>query len=132
MHSILFQLLRELRANAIDPANILEDLVKAKERGGAAQNNAKDLAGFASRLAALLSEKPLVIIDALDECRDVAMLLRALMVIKSHVRLFVTSRPLHVIMRDLSGLPFISMDNMEGKLLTDIRLHVTRELDACH
>ena len=61
------------------------------------------------------------------------MLLRALMVIKSHVRLFVTSRPLHVsIMRDLSGLPFISMDNMEGELLTDIRLHVTRELDARH
>ena len=54
------------------------------------------------------------------------------MVIKSHVWLFVTSRPLHVIMRDLSGLLFISMDNMEGEFLTDIRLHVTRELDARH
>ena len=31
LRSILFQLLRELHANAIDPANILKDLVKAKE-----------------------------------------------------------------------------------------------------
>ena len=54
------------------------------------------------------------------------------MVIKTHVRLFVTSRPLNVIIRDLSGPVVISMDDMEGKLSADIQLHVTRELDARH
>lgn len=83
-------------------------------------------------MAALPREKPLVIIDALDECKDVRPLLRALMVIKTHVRLFVTSRPLNVIIRDLSGPVVISMDDMEGKLSADIQLHVTRELDARH
>lgn len=124
--------MRGLRGGVIDTGSLLEDLIEAKERGGATRNNAKELAVFASRLAALSSEKPLVVIDALDECKDVRVLLQALMVLKSHVLLFVTSRPLHVIMRDLSGLPFISMDDMEEELSADIELHVTRELDARH
>ncbi|KAG6377683.1 ankyrin repeat-containing domain protein [Boletus reticuloceps] len=128
--SILSQLLRRLHGSTVNPVALLEALVKAKERGGSVRNNARALAGFVCRVAALSNEKPLVIIDALDECNDVTSLLQALMAIRDHVRLFVTSRPLHVIMRGLSGLPSISMDDMEGELLADIGLHVTKELDA--
>ena len=132
LRSILSQLLLGLCGSAIDPGSLFEDLMKAKERGGATRNDAKELAGFVSRLATLSSAKPLVIIDALDECKDVRTLLQALTVIKGYVRLFVTSRPLHVIVCDLSDLLFISMDDMGDELLTDIQLHVTRELDVRH
>ena len=132
LRSVLFQLLSKLRDSTVDLGGLLDDLIKAKERSGSTRNNAIALAGFASRVAMLSREKPLVVIDALDECKDVGLLLQALMVIKNDVRLFVTSRPLHIIMGDLSGLPFISMDDMEYELSADIRLHVTRELDVRH
>ena len=104
--------------------------MKAKERGDATLKDAKQLAGFASHVAGLPVQKPVVIVDALDECMDVRGLIQALMVIKGFVRLFVTSRPRRVIMDDLSGLPFVSMDDTVGGLSADIELHVTRELDA--
>ena len=132
LRSILSQLLCGLRGSAIDPESLFKDLIKAKERGGATRNDAKELAGFVSRLAILSSAKPLVIIDALDECKDVRPLLQALTVIKGYVRLFVTSRPLHVIVCDLSDLFCVSMDDMGDELLADIQLHVNRELDARH
>ncbi|KAH0833905.1 hypothetical protein J3R83DRAFT_11089 [Lanmaoa asiatica] len=133
IRSILSQLLRELRGSAVNPGSLIEELIKAKERGGSTLNNAKKLTEFASRAAGLSSKKPLVIVDALDECKDVQALLQTLMVLKSHVWLFATGRPLHIIMGDLSGLPFISMDDdMADKVSVDIGLHVIRELDARH
>ena len=132
LRSILSDLLRKLAKNTPKVTSILEDLIKAKERDGSTRKNYKELAGFICRMAALSIVKPLVVIDALDECNDVEVLIQALMVIKDCVRLFVTSRPLHTIVEDLSGLPFISMDDMEDELSADIQLHVTRELDARH
>ncbi|KAF8133986.1 ankyrin repeat-containing domain protein [Boletus edulis] len=52
------------------------------------------------------------------------------MMIKDYVRLFVASRPLHIIVDLLSDLPFVSMEDMADELSADIELHVTRELDA--
>lgn len=130
MRSILSQLLCQLCGTGIDLRNIINDLVKAKERAGATLNDARQLAGFVFHVAGLSTRKPLVIVDALDECGDSRELLQALMVIKSRVRLFVTSRPLHPIMDDLSGLPSVSMDDTADELLADIKLHVVRELDA--
>jgi predicted RecB family endonuclease len=132
MRSILSQLLRQLRGRSVDIGNVLDGLIKAKEWGGGTLSNAKELAGFASHAARLSSQKPLVVVDALDECKDVRKLIQALMVMRGHVRLFVTSRPWHIIVKDLSDVPFISMDDMADKLLEDIALHVTRELDARH
>jgi predicted RecB family endonuclease len=132
MRSILSQLLRQLRGRSVDIGNVLDGLIKAKEWGGGTLSNAKELAGFASRAAKLLTRKPLVVVDALDECKDVRKLIQALMVMRGHVRLFVTSRPLHVIAKDLKDVPFVSMEDMADKLSEDIALHVTRELDARH
>ena len=104
--------------------------MKAKEWGGGTLGNAKELAEFASRVASLSSQKPLVVVDALDECKDPRKLIQAHMMIKDHIRLFVTSRPLHIIVDELAGVSFVSMDDMADKLSADIELHVARELDA--
>ena len=130
MRSILSQLLRQLHGRSVDLGNAPDDLLKAKEWGGGTLNNAKELAGFASRAVKLSSQKPLVIVDALDECKDVRNLIQALMVIRGHVRLFMTSRPLNIIVDGLSDIPFVSMDDIADKLSADIELHVDRELDA--
>ena len=132
MRSILSQLLRQLRGHSADLGNVLDGLIKAKEWGGGILRNAKELAEFASHAARLSSQKPLVVVDALDECKDVRKLIQALMVIRGHVRLFVTSRPWHIIVKDLQDVPLVSMDDMADKLSADIALHVTRELDARH
>ncbi|KAF8446306.1 ankyrin repeat-containing domain protein [Boletus edulis BED1] len=52
------------------------------------------------------------------------------MMIRDHVRLFVSSRPLHTIVDVLSDLLTVSMEDMADKLSADIELHVTREVDA--
>ena len=130
MRSILSQLLRQLHGRSVDLGNVFDKLIKAKEWGGGTLNNAKELAGFASHAARLLIRKPVVVVDALDECKDARKLIQALMEIERHVRFFVTSRPLYAIVSDLSGVPFVSMDDMADELSADIELHVTRELDA--
>ena len=130
MRSILSQLLRQLHGRSVDLGNLFDNLMKAKEWGGGTLNNAKELAGFASHAVRPLIQKPVVVVDALDECNDVRNLIQALMVIRGHTRLFVTSRPLYNIVDGLSDVPFVSMDDMADKLSADIELHITRELDA--
>ena len=75
-------------------------------------------------------KKPLVVVDALDECKSYETLLEGLNILKGYVQLFMTSRPLSVIKDSLSGVPLVSMDDMAENLSADIALHVTRELDA--
>ncbi|KAF8126505.1 hypothetical protein EV363DRAFT_1268265 [Boletus edulis] len=130
LRSILSQLLHQIRGTTINPGSLIDDLVDAKKRGGATRNNIKQLAEFACRTAKLFMKRPLVVVDALDECKDIEILLKGLNVLKGHVQLFMTSRPLPVIKDGLSGIPFISMDDMAEKLSADIALHVSRELDA--
>lgn len=109
---------------------MIDDLVNAKKRGGATRNNIKQLAGLVSRTARLFVKKPLVVVDALDECKDVETLLEGLNALRGCAQLFMTSRPLPAIKDGLSGVPFVSVDDMAEKSLADIALHVTRELDA--
>ena len=130
LRSILSQLLRQLHESDVDPGSLIDDLIGVKKRRGATRNNTKELAGFVSRTARLFIKKPLVAVDALDECRDVETLLAGLDALKGCVRLFMTSRPLQVIKDSLSGIPLVSMDDMVEEVSADIALHVTRELDA--
>lgn len=130
LRSILSQLLHRLGECAIDPGSLINDLVDAKKRGGATRRNTKELAGFASRTAKLFVKNPLIVVDALDECKDIEALLEGLDALKDCTQVFMTSRPLPIIKDSLSGVPFISMDEMAENLSADIALHVTRELDA--
>ena len=132
LRSILSQLLHQLHESDVDPGSLINDLIDAKKRGGATRDNTKELAEFTSRTARLFIKKPLVVVDALDECRDVETLLRGLNALKGSVQLFMTGRPLQVIKDCLSGVPLVSMDDsdMAKELSADIALHVTQELDS--
>lgn len=131
MRSLLSQFLRQFDCNMVDPGDLVDELIKQKNEGASTISNVIRLARHISCAAKQFIQQPFVVIDALDECKDIEELLDALMELnKGGVRLFVTSRPLQVIKDSFSGLPLISMDSMKYAVSTDIGLHVTRELDS--
>ena len=131
MRSLLSQLLRHIRDENIDPGKLVDELVREKNGDTPILKNVKYLATFVSRTAKQLGHQPLVVVDALDECKDTEKLLDGLLILtKGGMRLFVTSRPLQVFKDSLRGLMSISLDKMTSEMSTDIALHVTRELDS--
>lgn len=131
MRSLLFQLLRGFGDLGVDPGDILGSLDKEKRRNGSILSHAKRLALVASRAAKQFARQPFIVIDALDECKDIENLLDAILVLKQGgMRLFVISRPLQVIKENFSGFAWLSLENMSRQVSADIDLHVTRELDS--
>ena len=129
MRSLLSQLLRQFSSHVSDPGDLIDEL--AKEEGKRVSGNATNVAHYVSRAAKHFSRQPFLVLDALDECKDVEELLGALKEMnKGGIRLFVTSRPLQVIKHHFLGLPSIDMDTMKYEVSVDIRLHVTRVLDS--
>ncbi|KAG9312673.1 ankyrin repeat-containing domain protein [Chiua virens] len=113
MRSLLSQLLLKLRDIPVDPGDILDDLTRAKGRGGSVLKNVKQLSRLVSSVAKQFARLPLIIIDALDECRDCQNLLDALAVLgQARLRLFTASRPLQIIKDQFAGLPSISLEKM--------------------
>ena len=112
LRSLLSQLLHQFRRHMVDP-------------------NVMVLARHVSRVAKQFPQRPSLVIDALDECKDVEVLLDALVELhKDGIRLFVTSRPLQIIKDSFLSLPSIDMETMHYQVLADIKLHVTKELDS--
>ncbi|KAF8427221.1 hypothetical protein L210DRAFT_3652657 [Boletus edulis BED1] len=132
MCSLLAQLTEQLCPIVMDPEAFLDELLKGADSRVDTFYSVDGLARYLSRVAELCPRKPLVVVDALDECREVETLLDGLIACNGDVRLFVTSRPLHNIVQRLShlDLPCISMDKMAHELSADILLHVTRVLDS--
>jgi Arc/MetJ-type ribon-helix-helix transcriptional regulator len=131
MRSLLSQLLQQLDRHMVDTGDLVDELIKQRDEGASTISNVTCLARHISRATKKFIQQPSVVIDALDECKDIEDLLDALTELnKVGVRLFVTSRPLQVIKDSFSGLPSISMDAMKYAVSTDIRLYVTRELDS--
>ena len=131
MRSLLAQLTEYLCDAMRDPEALLDELLKGADSRVFPFYSVKGLAHYLSKVAGLCPRKPLVIVDALDECREVeTLLLDGLVLCSGDVRMFVTSRPLQNILRILSHLPCISMNKMANELSADIQLHVTRELDS--
>ncbi|KAG9313599.1 ankyrin repeat-containing domain protein [Chiua virens] len=134
LRSLLSQLLIHFRGDAVSRiGDVINGLIEEKERGGPILRNSKLLAKFAYDAANLLTRSPLVVVDALDECKDLKALVESLTRLKPYVRLFVTSRPREVIKDCFSGLPSVSMDDagMSDMLSQDIKLHVNRQLAGC-
>ena len=129
MRSLLSQLLQHLRRQMVDPGDSIDELAEEKDEGAATTSNAILLARHVSRAAKQFPQQPFLVIDALDECKDVDILLKSLVDLRG-TRLFVTSRPHHNIKDKLSGLPMIDMEVMKHWVSVDIRLHVTREMDS--
>ncbi|KAG8220367.1 hypothetical protein J3R82DRAFT_3313 [Butyriboletus roseoflavus] len=130
MCSLLTQLIACLCVTIIDLEDVLNELIKNADSQVDPFYTIKRLSAYLSRIARLCSQKPLVIVDALNECREVETLLDGLIESSRNAQIFVTSRPLQHIIQMLSHLPSISMYEMVHKLLADILLHVTRELNS--
>ena len=114
----------------MDPEALVDERLKGADSRAHPFYNVKALAHYLSKVAQLCPRKPLVVVDALDECREVETLIVGLIMFCGDVRMFVTTRPLQNIIQRLSHLPCISMNEMANELSTDILLHVTRELDS--
>ncbi|KAI9566724.1 ankyrin repeat-containing domain protein [Boletus coccyginus] len=130
MRSLLAQLTKHLCDAMMDPEPLLDELLKGANSHVHSFYSVKGLAHYLSKVAGSCPLKPLVVVDALDECREVETLLDALIMCNGDVRMFVTSRPLQNITQMLSHLPCISLDDMANELSADILLHITRELDS--
>ena len=130
MCSLLAQLTTQLCAIMKNPEYLLDELLKAAKSRLAPFYNPKGVSRYLSKVARSCPRKPLVVVDALDECKGVESLLDGLLMSHGDVQIFVTTRPLQNIMHMVSHFPCISMDKMANELSADILLHVTRELDS--
>ncbi|KAF8838331.1 ankyrin [Paxillus ammoniavirescens] len=129
MRSLLTQLLR--LANVDDCRGAVPELAERKDRGTPPPRDMKLLTRLVRDVAKQFFRHPLIVIDALDECRDVVKLLKALVELNiGHIRLLVTSRPEQIIKKSFSGLPSISLHNMTGAVSVDMGRHITGELDS--
>ena len=130
MRSLLALLTESLCRIITDPEALLDELLKGADSRVHPFYNVKALAHYLSKVVQLCPRKPLVVVDALDECREVETLIDGLLTFGGDVQMFVTTRPLQNIIRMLSHLPYISMDEKTNELSADILLHVTREVDS--
>ncbi|KAF9228827.1 hypothetical protein BS17DRAFT_212555 [Gyrodon lividus] len=130
MRSLLTQLLHLANIDDVDCRDAVFELIECKAIGAAPPNDLRLLIDLV-RCAAKLHQRPLIVIDALDECKDVEKLLNVLEELNDgHIRLFVTSRPQQVIRERLSDLPSISLQEMTSAISADMERHNTKELDS--
>lgn len=131
LRSLLSQLLHQFRRHMVDPGDLIDELIEERDEGASTISNVMVLARHVSRVAKQFPQRPSLVIDALDECKDVEVLLDALVELhKDGIRLFVISRPLQIIKDSFLSLPSIDMETMHYQVLADIKLHVTKELDS--
>ena len=131
MRSLLSQLLRHFRDGGIDPGDLLNEILEEKSEATLSLNDLDRLCDLVSRAASRFRYKPIIVIDALDECADIEALLRALVTLnQGDVRLLMTSRPHQNIMDHFRGLRSLSFKNVAKEMAGDIALHVRREVDS--
>ena len=133
MRSVLYQLLDQYRDRRLKPGarQVIDELVNESYKGDAALKNTMHLSTLVSRVAGQFCRRPIIAIDALDECNEIDCLLRALLGFGAdEVRLLVSSRPIQAVKHAFSGLPSISMNKMAEEVAVDIKLHVNKEVDS--
>jgi hypothetical protein len=129
--SLLSQLLQQFHRHAVHPGDLIDELIEERDGGASTVSNVILLARHVSRAAKQFNRQPLLVVDALDECTEIQDLLDALTELRrGGIRLFVTSRPLQIIKDGLSDVTSMDMDMMKYEVSVDIKLHVTRVLDA--
>ncbi|KAF8557457.1 hypothetical protein OG21DRAFT_1520519 [Imleria badia] len=133
IRSLLYQLVDQYRCGKVKlgALQVVDELMEERRKGDTALRDITCLSSLVSRVAGQFSQPPLLVIDALDECKDVDRLLCALLGLKTKgVQLFVSSRPIQVIKCRFSRLPCISVDKMVDAVSADIELHVRREINS--
>lgn len=75
--------------------------------------------------------RPVLMIDALDECKDYSDLVGQLVKLAedARLRLFVTSRSEPDIQGAFNGLPTMSLKDNAAQMKNDIQVHITEQLE---
>ncbi|KAH7926877.1 hypothetical protein BV22DRAFT_318170 [Leucogyrophana mollusca] len=128
LRSILTQLLRSAKGDWI---NKFPELVQRKSQGLGFPIDPDALCSLTLR-ASRLVDSPVVIIDALDECKDIEDLLPHLvrLVEEGDIRLFVTSRKEQAIVDSFRGQPCLSLNDTGEFVQEDMRTHIRKELST--
>ncbi|KAF9235441.1 hypothetical protein BU15DRAFT_77937 [Melanogaster broomeanus] len=105
------------------------ELVVRKERGTGPPVDITTLSDLLKR-AAELHQRPMIVIDALDECEDLSKLLDELVKLDEVCRFFVTSRPLHSLNRVFASRPSISLNDRVYAVQHDMYFHISTELES--
>ncbi|KIJ63621.1 hypothetical protein HYDPIDRAFT_41029, partial [Hydnomerulius pinastri MD-312] len=127
LRSLTAQLLRQAKTNWLPS---FSELVKRKDRGAGPPADV-DILSDLLRSAAKLHSRPIVVVDALDECDDLRELLRALVGLNDgHCRFFVTSRMAISINEAFTDLPSISLNDYGWAAHKDMEFHIRTELES--
>ncbi|KAF9233917.1 ankyrin repeat-containing domain protein [Melanogaster broomeanus] len=128
IYSLVVQLLRSASGNWL---SVFPELKERMDRGADPPRSTRySFRSPHSRFRDCISDL-MIVIDALDECSDLADLLDVLVKLNNaRIRLFVTSRTELIIKEKFTGLPSISLKDMVHDMENDMRLHVKRQLEA--
>jgi hypothetical protein len=107
----------------------LRDLWQQQRDGKPHPTNLHYLRKLLVEVSALV-HRPVLVIDALDECKDYSDLVRHLVNLAEDARLrvFVTSRGEPDIQAIFHDLPTVSLKNSAEQMKADIDLHITEQL----
>ncbi|KAF9233309.1 hypothetical protein BU15DRAFT_80242 [Melanogaster broomeanus] len=129
VRSLLTQLLRKSKDNWLP---FFDDLVDRKSNGSPPPVDLEMLYKLLLK-AVRLHNRPVLVIDALDECNDYVKLVTVLERLHKEgcCRLFATSRPLPDAPTAFSALPNIDLNEMITETRCDMTLHVDKEVLKC-
>ncbi|KIJ63611.1 hypothetical protein HYDPIDRAFT_29402 [Hydnomerulius pinastri MD-312] len=127
LRSLTAQFLRQAKTNWLPS---FSDLVERKDRGAGPPADIDILSDMLKR-AAKLHDRPIIVVDALDECDDLLDLLSALVGLnEGHCRFFVTSRTVVTIKEALASLPSICLDDKVKAVHSDMESHLKIQLES--
>ncbi|KAF9233303.1 hypothetical protein BU15DRAFT_66698 [Melanogaster broomeanus] len=132
-----FEVIRSLVTQLLVKSNkdwlpLFNDLVKRKSKREPPPVDLEIL--YPLLLKALqLHNRPVLVIDALDECNDYVKLTLLLACLHSEgsCRVLTTSRRLPDAPKTFSNLPIIDLDGMSAETQRDMKLHVEKEIAKC-
>ncbi|KAF9231192.1 hypothetical protein BU15DRAFT_82718 [Melanogaster broomeanus] len=126
IRSLLTQLLRKSHKDWLPS---FHELVRCKSDGETPPVRLEEL--YRLLLKALqLHDRPVLVIDALDECNDYVKLTALLAHLHNEgsCRVFCTSRPLPDAPKTFTDLPSIDLHDMSVETLCDMKLHIEKEV----
>ncbi|KAF9233311.1 hypothetical protein BU15DRAFT_66706 [Melanogaster broomeanus] len=126
IRSLLTQLLWKSKDNWLP---LFDDLVDRKSNGSPPPVDLEILYQLLLK-AVRLHDRPVLVIDALDECNDYVKLTELLARLHNEgsCRVFCTSRPFPDAPKAFSDLPIIDLHDMGDETLCDMKLHIEKEV----
>ena len=128
LRSLFVQL---LRTASVDWMSHFSDIVQRQQEGLLPPADMDTLCNLLMRVSKLL-DQPILVIDALDECKHVHELVRCLSRLgkDGQLGIFVTSRAEQIIVEEFRSVPSIALNDMLGFIQDDINAYIEKELSA--